>query len=88
MQGTNLLVVWLSLLFWAGAGVSAYLLHNAWLLLLVGIPWLLSIMVYSYLASVASRVYLCALYLHVSEGLLCGHYDASMMDQAWKLKRA
>ena len=44
---------------------------------LIGLAW-----------SVASRVYLCALYLHASEGLLCGHYDASMMDQAWKMKRA
>jgi len=87
MQGTNALVVWLSLLFWAGTGAAAYLLHNGWLLLVFGIPWLLSVVVYSYLASIASRVYLCALYLHASEGLLCGHYEPAMMEQPWKLKR-
>jgi uncharacterized protein DUF6159 len=88
MGGTNILVVWLSILFWAVIGAAAFLLSNPWLLLIAGVCWLVALIVYSYLASIASRVYLCALYLYASEGVVPGYYDAPMMSMGWKMKKS
>jgi hypothetical protein len=87
MQGTNLLFLWGSILLWVVAGALAILLSNAWVLLAAGVPWLISLMTYGYLSSIASRVYLCALYLYASEGVVPGPYDASMMSMAFKTKK-
>lgn len=87
MKGTNLLVVWSSILFWIATGVTAYLLSSGWVLLIAGVPWLVTLVIYSYLASIASRVYLCALYQYASEGVVPGQFDASMMSMGWKLKK-
>jgi hypothetical protein len=87
MKGTNLLVLGCSILFWITAGATAYLLSNGWVLLIAGVPWLMALIVYGYLASIASRVYLCALYLYASEGVVPGQFDASMMNMGWKLKK-
>ncbi len=87
MQGTNLLFLWGSILFWIAAGASAGLLSNPWILLMAGIPWLLCLMAYSYLSNIASRVYLCALYLYAAEGAVPQPYDSSMMEMAWKRKQ-
>ena len=87
MQGTNLLVLWASIVFWIATGFGAYFLSNPWVLLVGGLPWLLAIMAYGYLANIASRVYLCALYLYAVEGMVPGQYDTGMMSQGWKMKR-
>jgi hypothetical protein len=87
MQGSNLLFLYASILFWMATALVAFLLSNGWLLLIAGVPWLLCLIAYSYLASVASRVYLCALYLYASEGVVPGYYDASMMGMGWRLKK-
>jgi hypothetical protein len=60
MRGTNLLVLWVSILFWGSAGFAAFQFSNAWVLLFAGVPWLLALVADSYLASVANRVHLCA----------------------------
>jgi hypothetical protein len=88
MQGTNLLFLWGSILFWVGTAAAAFLLSNPWIFLAAGIPWLLCLVGYSYLSSIASRVYLCALYLYAAEGTVPGPYDASMMNSAFKLKKS
>lgn len=87
MRGTNGIVVWLSIVFWVGVGASAFLLKTPWVLLLAGLPWLVAVLAYGYLASIASRVYLCALYLYASEGVVPGYYDAPMMNMAWRMKK-
>jgi hypothetical protein len=87
MQGMNLFVFLGSILFWMAAGLTAYLFSNAWLLLMVGVPWLLVVIVYGYLASIASRVYLGALYLYAADGSVPGYFDASLMSSGWKLKK-
>ena len=88
MQGTNLLFLWGSILFWLATGSAALLLSNAWILLAAGLPWLLCLIAYAYLANIASRVYLCALYLYAAEGAVPQPYDSSMMNRAWKLKKS
>lgn len=87
MKGTNLMVVWGSIVFWILTGAGALLLSNPWLLLL-GIPWLGCVIAYGYITSVASRVYLCALYLYAAEGVVPGYYDTAMMGMGWKMKKA
>lgn len=87
MQGTNLLFLWGSILFWIGTGSAALVFANAWILLAAGLPWLLCLMAYAYLANIASRVYLCALYLYAAEGSVPHPYDSAMMNMAWKMKK-
>jgi hypothetical protein len=88
MRGANILVLWASIFFWIGVGGVAYLFSNAWILLVAFVPWLLAVIAYGYLASIADRVYLCALYLYASEGVVPGQYDADMMNMGWKVKKA
>jgi Family of unknown function (DUF6159) len=88
MQGSNVLFFWASILGWLWAGLVAYLLGNPWVLLVAGVLWLLCLIVYSYVAGVASRVYLCALYLYAADGVVPGPYDASMMAMGWKAKKS
>ena len=87
MQGANLFFLWGSILFWIATGAMAALLSNPWVLLIGGVPWLLCLMAYGYLSNIASRVYLCALYLYAAEGAVPQPYDSSMMNMAWKLKK-
>jgi hypothetical protein len=86
MQGANLIFLWLTLAYWISSGLTAWLLLGWWWLAPMGAVWLLCLFVYSYLAGVASKVYLCALYVYASEGIVPDYYDASMMDMAWKVK--
>ena len=88
MRGMNFVVFVLSVLFWVMLGGAAIALSNAWILLPGGLAWLVAIVGYSYLASVASRVYVCALYLYAAEGTISGHYDAALMEMAWKRKKS
>lgn len=88
MTGSNILFFWTSVFGWLWAGLIAYWFQNLWVLALAGALWIVCLIAYSYLASVASRVYLCALYLYASEGVIPGHYDASMMAMGWKPKKA
>jgi len=87
MQGTNLLVMWCSIVYWLGSGALALVFSNAWILLIALGPWVFCLIAYSYLASIASRVYLCALYLYASEGAVPGPFDASMMAAPFKAKK-
>ncbi|HTL55312.1 MAG TPA: DUF6159 family protein [Candidatus Limnocylindrales bacterium] len=87
LKGMNLMVLWASIVSWISVGIGAYLLSNPWVLLLFGLPWLATIILYSYLTSIASRVYLCALYFYASEGVVPAPYDESMMAMGWKLKK-
>jgi len=87
MQGTNLLFLWCSIVYWVGAGALAFISSKVWILLVALAPWLLCLIAYGYLSSIASRVYLCALYLYASEGAVPGPFDASMMTSAFKTKK-
>jgi hypothetical protein len=87
MGGTNVLMLLFSIVFWVVTGLVAYVLSNPWLLLIAGLPWVLALIAYGYLSSIASRVYLCALYLYASEGFVPGHYDTAMMSLGWKMKK-
>jgi hypothetical protein len=87
VKGANMLFFLASVLFWVVAGAVAYVFSNPWVLLVAGVAWLGCLIVYGYLSSIASKVYLCALYLYASEGTVPSAYDESMMGMAWKMKK-
>lgn len=88
LQGANILVLWFSLVYWALAGLLSFLMQTPLPLIPAGVFWLLAISVYAYLAGVAGKIYLCALYMYATEGAVPAHYDAAMMDMAWKVKKS
>lgn len=87
LQGMNLLFFWCSLLYWAAAGLLAYLLSTGWVLLGAAAPWLVSLVTYGYLSNIAGRVYLCALYLYAADGVVASPFDASMLSRPFKTKQ-
>ena len=84
----NGLVLVGSLVLLAGALFLSIALHNFWLLALVGIAWLLSLFVWSYLTGVASQVYKGALYLYAAEGTIAEPYNRELLEIAWKFKKS
>jgi hypothetical protein len=88
MRGMNVLVLLGSVLFWVAAVGAVSFLRNPWLLLVFSLPWLAGLIAYSYLASVASRVYLCALYVYATDGVVPSQFDSEMMNSGWKTKKA
>jgi hypothetical protein len=84
----NLFVLLLSVV-WLGAGIAtAAALHLYWAIALVVVTWLLAIIVWGYLLSVASQIFRCALFLYASNGTLPAPYTEEMMALAWKHKKS
>ena len=84
--GTVLMIV---SLLWLGAGiVGAILLKSLWMGAIVVVTWLIGIIVLSYLMSVASQIFRCALFLYASQGTLPEPYTHEMMGLAWKTKKS
>lgn len=86
LHGCNGLVVLSTIVVVAAAAFLATALSNYWMLVPIGAAWVLAVLAYSYFASVASQVYLCAVYIYASEGVVPEPYDQEMMDRAWKVK--
>ena len=83
----NLLVLLLSLV-WLGAGIgAAVMLHWYWGIAVVVGTWLLAMILWGYLMSVASQIFRCALFLYASNGTLPEPYTQEMMALAWKTKK-
>jgi len=83
----NLLILLLSLV-WLGAGISAAVaVHLYWGIAVVAATWLLAMILLSYLLSVASQIFRCALFLYASNGTLPEPYTEEMMALAWKHKK-
>jgi hypothetical protein len=80
----------LSILVLLACGAVAILLAiytQAWWLPFAALGiWLVFTIVFSYLTSVASQIYQCALYIYASTGSVPTPFDRSMMDNAWKTK--
>ncbi|HWQ91651.1 MAG TPA: DUF6159 family protein [Clostridia bacterium] len=83
----NMLVLFVSLV-WLGGGISvAVALHLYWVAMLIFGVWLLAILLWSYLLSVASQIFRCALFLFAVDGTLPAPYTREMMALAWKQKK-
>ena len=87
MRGTNWMVLLGSVLFWVVAIALGAVTHQYWLLIPIGCLWLVCVLVYAFLSSIASRIYLCALYVYSTQGVVPGNFDQSMMDMAWKVRK-
>ena len=57
-------------------------------LALVVAAWVLAIIIWGYLLSVASQIFRCALFLYASNGTLPEPYTEEMMALAWKHKKS
>lgn len=81
-------VILLLSLLWLGAGVAAaVMLHSILVGILAVASWLVGLMIFSYLAGIASQIFRCALYLYASQGTLPRPYNEEMMSLAWKFKK-
>jgi membrane-associated protease RseP (regulator of RpoE activity) len=84
----GLLVVLFSLL-WLGGGIAISTgLHLYWLTALVIAGWLIMMVLWAYLLSVASQIFRCALFLYASQQSLPAPYTEEMMSLAWKRKKS
>jgi len=83
----NALILLVSLV-WLAAGIGAAVaLHLYWLIAAVVGTWLLAMILWGYLMSVASQVFRCALFLYATNGTLPEPYTEEMMALAWKRKK-
>ena len=70
-------------------GVVIYLsvmLNNYWILGIIAITWFIGLLVFAYFVHVASQVYLGALYIYATEGVVPSHFEQEQMNMAWKVK--
>ncbi len=81
------------LLFFLGSivllGASAYLclaLDNVWILCAAFVAWILIMVLFMYIIQVANQIYLGALYVYATEGVVPGPFVQDEMDMAWKVK--
>jgi hypothetical protein len=71
--GTGLLLVWLPRLL-----LFVFVIWGMWLVAMIA---------FAYLVSVAGHIYRGALYVYASEGVVPEPYTAELMDAAWKVKK-
>lgn len=81
-------VMAISLVWLIGGMAAAAFLHSILLGVLVFLSWLGALIVFSYLMSVASQIFRCALFLYASQGTLPHPYNEEMMSLAWKTKKS
>jgi hypothetical protein len=67
---------------------AALLLKSIWFMAIAGVIWVIGLLFVSYVSSVASQVYRCALYIYAAEGVVPEPYTKDLMDMAWKIKRS
>jgi len=81
------LVLLLSVVWLGGGILLAVSLHFWWLIAVVAAVWLMAIVLWTYLLSVASQIFRCALFLYASQGSLPAPYTDEMMAMAWRMKK-
>lgn len=70
------------------AAILLFASHLFWIGCALMLLWLLSIFVTSFLISMATHVYRCALYVYASEGVVPEPYTVEMMNAGWKVRKA
>ena len=88
LQFGSMLVLLGSLGMFAGAVAVSFWLNNFWILAAAGFVWLVGIFAFSYVMSVASQVYRCALFVYASEGTIPEPYNLELLQMAWKVKKS
>jgi hypothetical protein len=76
-----------SLALLVAVGLMLALLHHPVLILTVVALWVLALVAFSYLISVANKIFRGALYVYASEGVVPAPYSVELLDAAWKVKK-
>ncbi len=84
----SLIVMVGSVIYLGAAFAGSMALNNFWLFGFAFVAWLIGIFAFSYVVSVASQIFRCALYLYATTGNVPPPYNADMMTMAWKTKKA
>jgi hypothetical protein len=63
------------------------LVHHPVLVLTAVLLWVLALVAFGYLLSVASNIFKGALFVYASEGVVPAPYSAELLDAAWKVKK-
>jgi len=66
----------------------AYLTHAKWIFGIALVLWIVCLLAVAYVASVASHIYRCSLYLYAAEGVIPEPYNQELMDTAWRIKKS
>ncbi len=82
----GLLVFVASLVVLGGSTWLSIAAGNFWILGIAFALWFVVLVAFMYLLNVASQVYLGALYLYASEGMVPSPFGRDQMNMAWKLK--
>ncbi len=82
----EVLVLIASVLFLGAAAFLSFKFNNFWIIGMAGIIWLISLMVFMYILSVAGNVYRGALYIYATEGSAPIPFNQGQMNLAWKVK--
>lgn len=83
------LLVTLATLIVIGSSVAAMVVMETYVLPIAVIAiWVLLLVVYSYVMSVAGQVYKGALYLYATERIVVEPFSQEMLERAWKYKKA
>jgi hypothetical protein len=77
-----------SFVFVVGVICLSVLLKQPVLILPAGVLWLLAIIAFLYVVSIADDIFRCALYVYASEGVVPAPYTAELMDAAWKVRKS
>ena len=81
-------IVLLGSLVWLAGGIAfSVSFHLYWLTVLVVLAWLVAIILWSYVMSVASQIFRCVLFVYASQGTLPPPYTQDMLALAWKQKK-
>jgi hypothetical protein len=67
--------------------IVSVMLNTYWLIAIVGMLWIVTMFVLSYLTSVAGQIYKGALFLYAAKGIVAAPYNQEMLDSAWKYKK-
>ena len=92
-QTGGALILFFSLIFLVGAMIFPALAfpifteHYA-LIPVAVLIWIIALLAYFYLLSIANNIFRCALYVYASEGVIPEPYSRELMDAAWKIKKA
>jgi hypothetical protein len=81
------IILLVSLVWLAGGIALSMAYHLYWLTVLIVLGWLVAIILWSYVLSVASQIFRCALFVYASQGTLPPPYTQDMIALAWKQKK-
>jgi hypothetical protein len=82
-------IIVLASLVWLGGGIAISIsLHLYWLIALIGVAWIIAMVLWVYVLSVASQIFRCALFVYATQGTLPPPYTDEMVALAWRTKKS